>query len=156
GKTLEAALAMHPGTEKVFVIANPTQGPPATAPESVRAELNEFSNRVTLAYLSAPTVAELLDKVRALPPRCLVLFIWNPRAELGNLVYSDAIAARVAQVSPVPVYGTSDFYIGTGVVGGVIRRTSQTGSRLGELAARILNGTRAQDLPVEASPVVPI
>src|SRR5262249_8280251 len=47
-------------------------------------------------------------------------------------------------------------YIGSGIVGGVVRRTSETGTRLGDLAARILNGTPAQDLPIEVSPVVPI
>jgi signal transduction histidine kinase len=153
GKTLEAALAMHPGTERVYVIADsPTVG----GADMVRAELGDAVNRVPLTYLAAPTVAGLLDQIRALPPRSLVLYIWSPGYELGNLVYSDSVARLVAQASPVPVYGTSDFYIGTGVVGGVIRRTSETGVRLGELAARVLNGARAQDLPIESSPVVPV
>ena len=153
GKTLEAALAMHPDTERVYVIANNAT---LQGPDAVRAELDPFSSRVALTYLTAPTVAQLLDVVRALPQRSLVLYLWHPASELGNLVYSDAIAARVADVSPVPVYGTSDFYIGTGVVGGVVRRTSETGARLGELAARILNGTPARDLPIETSTVRPV
>jgi signal transduction histidine kinase len=153
GKTLEAALAMHPDTQRVYVIANSAT---LHLPDSVRAELDVVSHRVALAFLMAPTVAQLLDKVRALPPRSLVLYLWNPASELGNLVFADSIAARVAEASPVPVYGTSDFYIGTGVVGGVVRRTSETGTRLGELAAHILNGTRAQDLPIETSRVEPV
>jgi signal transduction histidine kinase len=153
GRTLEAALALHPGTERVYVIANAES--PGTS-VMARTELNRFANRVTLTYLDAPTVAELLNAVRSIPQRSLVLYLWNPGHELGNLVYSDAIASMLAQASPVPVYGTSDFYIGTGVVGGVIRRTSETGTRMGQLAARILNGARAQDLPIEASPLVPV
>jgi len=152
GKTLDAALAMQPDTQRVYVIAN-AGGPVG---EMVRDYLTGFSNRVSLTYLEQSTVASLLDAVRAVPPRSIILYILHPGNDLGNLVYSDAIAAQVAQVSPVPVYGTSDFYIGTGVVGGVIRRTSQTGARIGELAARILNGARAQDLPIETSPVAPI
>jgi signal transduction histidine kinase len=54
------------------------------------------------------------------------------------------------------VYSTSDLYIGTGVVGGVVRYTTDTGARIGELAAAILNGTRAPDLPIETSPLVPL
>jgi len=153
GRTLDAALAIHPGTERVYVIAN---GPAQSITEMARSELADFSRRVTLIYITAPTVATLLEAVRAVPPGSLILYIWHPGNDLGNLVHSDAIAAQVAQVSPVPVYGTSDFYIGTGVVGGVIRRTSETGVRIGEMAAQILNGARAQDLPIETSPVAPI
>ena len=40
----------------------------------------------------------------------------------------------VAQAAPVPVYGTNDFYIGSGVVGGVVRETYETGTRAGEMA----------------------
>ncbi|HYM23967.1 MAG TPA: ATP-binding protein, partial [Vicinamibacterales bacterium] len=153
GKTLEAALTMHPETEHVYAIADAAGLP---AGDLARAELSGFAGRVPLTYLAAPTVAQLLDEVRALPPRSLVLYIWSPGYELGNLVYSDAVASMIAQASPVPVYGTSDFYIGAGVVGGVIRRTKDTGTRLGELAARVLNGEHAQDLPIESSPVVPV
>jgi signal transduction histidine kinase/ABC-type uncharacterized transport system substrate-binding protein len=153
GRTLEAAVAMNPGTERVYVIANsPSRGTATMA----RAELGNFSTRFPVMYLEAPTVAKLLDAVRAVPPRSLILYIWHPGTELGNLVYADTIAAQVAEASPVPVYGSSDLYLGTGVVGGVVRRTEETGIRVGELTAQILNGARAQDLPIETSPLVPI
>jgi signal transduction histidine kinase/ABC-type uncharacterized transport system substrate-binding protein len=153
GKTLDAALAMHPDTARVYVIAN---SPNLSNLSLARAELRGLATRVPLTYLEAPTVAKLLEAVRAVPPRSLILYMWHPGTELGNLVYSDAIAAQVAAASPVPVYGTSDFYMGSGVVGGVVRYTVQTGTRMGELAAQILNGARAEDLPIETSPLVPI
>jgi signal transduction histidine kinase len=71
-------------------------------------------------------------------------------------VYADAIARLVAQAATVPVYGTSDVYIGTGVVGGVVRRTNETGIRLGAIAMRILTGTRPQDVPIETAQLVPV
>jgi signal transduction histidine kinase len=71
-------------------------------------------------------------------------------------MYPDEVAWLVAQAAAVPVYGSSDFYIGSGVVGGVVRSTRDTGIRIGEMALRILTGTRAQDMPIETSPVVPI
>jgi signal transduction histidine kinase len=54
------------------------------------------------------------------------------------------------------MYGTSDIYIGSGVVGGVVRDTRESGVRLGTLALRILTGTRAQDIPIEDTRVAPI
>ena len=55
----------------------------------------------------------------------------------------------------MPVYGTSDLFIGTGVVGGVVRLTHETGLRIGELARQILDGARPQDLPIETARLVP-
>ena len=52
--------------------------------------------------------------------------------------------------------GTSDLYIGTGVVGGVMRRTRETGTRLGDMALRVLAGTRPQDIPIETARVVTV
>lgn len=153
GKTLDAALAMHPGTEHVYVIAN---SPSPVGAALARAELRQYSQRIALTYLEGPTVARLLDAVRAVPPRSVILYIWHPGTEFGNLVYADAIAMQVAQASPVPVYGTSDLYIGSGVVGGLVRRTDETGVQIGALAAQIVNGTRAQDRPIETPPLVPI
>jgi signal transduction histidine kinase len=152
-KTLDAALAMNPNTERVYVIANSTSPAVETM---ARSELRDYAARMPLTYLEAPTVPSLLEAVRAVPPRSIILYIWHPGTGLGNLVYPDAIAAQVAEASPVPVYGTSDLYIGSGVVGGVVRRTAETGARMGELAAEIVNGARAADLPIESSPLTPI
>jgi signal transduction histidine kinase len=101
-------------------------------------------------------VSKLLDAIRAVPRHSLILYIWHPGTDRGNLVYSVAIAAEVAGASPVPVYATSDLYLGSGVVGGVVRRSMETGTRIGELAAQIVNGARAQDLPIETPPLVPL
>jgi signal transduction histidine kinase len=153
-ETLKMALDLQPSTDRVFVVA--TGGDQQTI-ESVRTELSSFSTRVRITYLEDATVRGLVSAVKAIPPRSIILYIWhNPRPDAGNVVYADAIAQLVAQAATVPVYGTSDFYIGTGVVGGVVRRTNETGIRLGAIAIRILTGTRPQDIPIETAQVVPV
>ncbi len=124
--------------------------------ESVRAELSGFSRQVSLTYLNEETVPLLLSAVKAVPPGSLILYIWHTQQDPGMVMYPDEVARLVAEAAPVPVYGTSDFYIGTGVVGGVVRRTHETGTRIGEMALRILTGTRPQDIPIEAAQVVPV
>ena len=44
----------------------------------------------------------------------------------------------MAHAAPVPVYGTIDLYIGTGIVGGVVRGTRETGTRVGQMSLQIL------------------
>jgi signal transduction histidine kinase len=152
-ETLRLALELHPSTQRVFVVA---KGADDQTVAAVRAELSGFSRQVSLTYLNEHTVPLLLSAVKAVPPGSLILYIWHTQQDSGMVMYPDEVARLVAQVAPVPVYGTSDFYIGTGVVGGVVRRTHETGTRIGEMALRILTGTRPQDIPIEAAQVVPV
>jgi len=152
-ETLRLALELHPSTQRVFVVAKGTDDETI---ESVRAELSGFSRQVSLTYLNEKTVPLLLSAVKAVPAGSVILYIWHTQQDPGIVRYPDEVARLVAQVAPVPVYGTSDFYIGTGVVGGVVRRTHETGSRIGEMALSILTGTRPEDIPIKAAQVVPV
>ena len=153
GETLKLALELQPTTERVFVVAN---GRSQETIEAVRAELRDFSPRVSFTYLTERTLPKLVAAIRAVPPNSVILYIWHTQQDPGNIVYPNEIARVVAEAAPVPVYGTSDFYVGSGVVGGVVRGTRETGVRLGEIAVRILTGTRADDIPIETPPLLTI
>jgi signal transduction histidine kinase len=153
GETLKLALALHPLTRQVFVIA---QNPDQPTLEFVRAELRDVSHQVSIAFATDATVPGLLSTVKALPQGSLILYIVFGQVHPGDVVYADAIARLVADAATVPVYGTSDLYIGTGVVGGVTRSTRETGARIGDMTLRILAGTRPQDMPIETARVMPV
>ena len=152
-ETLKLALTLHPSTERVFVIASRSDDQTV---ESARDEFSAFSRQVSITYSTEATVPLLLSAVRAIPQGSLILYIWHSQTEPGRAMYSDAVARLVAEAASVPVYGTSDLYIGTGVVGGVMRGTRETGTRLGDMTLRILAGTRPQDIPIETVRVTPV
>jgi signal transduction histidine kinase len=152
GETLRLALDLQPSTERVFVIA---RRPDRQTVESVRAELLEFSKSVPLTYLDQEKVPDLLAAVKAVPPRSLILYVYYSPNDPGFLPDLPAVARQVVEASPVPVYGTNERYIGSGVVGGVVRGSRATGTRMGEMALQILNGTSARDIPVENARLVP-
>lgn len=151
-ETLRLALELHPSTERVFVVA---RGPDEQPVQSVRAELGDSWGRAALTYVSEPTVPRLLAAVKAVPPRSLILYIWHSQAEPGLALFANEVLPLVVQASPVPVYGTNDDYIGSGVVGGVVRGRRETAARMGEMARQILNGTRPRDIPIENARLVP-
>ena len=151
-ETLQLALTLQPSTRQVLVVAKGR----AETEEAVRSQLRESSGRVRLTYVVEQTVSELLARVKTAPPDSVILYIWHTQQDPGHVMYADAIARLVAQAASVPVYGTSDFYIGSGVVGGVVRDTRETGTRLGQIALQILTGTRARDIPIEIARTVPI
>jgi signal transduction histidine kinase len=151
-ETLKLALELHPSTERVFVVAS---SPNRSNVDAVKFELRDFSHRVLITFLEEPTLPELLTAVTRIPPGSLLLHIWQRENERSG---SDPqnVARRVVEAARVPVYGTADLIVGSGVVGGVVRGTRETGTRAGQMALQILHGTRAQDIPVEDAPLGPI
>jgi signal transduction histidine kinase len=152
-ETLKLAMELHPSTEQVFVVAASREQQDVDA---VHTELAGLSQRVRLTYIDADTVPQLLAEVRAIPQRSLILYVWYDSHDPGSVVHPDEIARLVASASPVPVYGTNEFYLGSGVVGGVVRGTRETAVRMAEMAREILSGRLAQDIPIESARLVPI
>ena len=152
-ETLKFALKLHPSTEQVFVIANARD---AQNVEAVHAALDAFSWPARLVYLDEPSLSGLIAAVAALPPRSLVLYVWYSERDRGTPPDTAQAARLVAEAAAVPVYGTNERYLGSGVVGGVVRSRQETGIRLAQMARQIIAGTRVEDIPFENARLVPI
>jgi PAS domain S-box-containing protein len=150
-RTLAMALQLHPSTRQVFVVA---YAPTLDLVERVRSELQPFASRVELTYFGDASLDRLLAVVKGLPDDSLVLLVRHSQ-EQGKILFPPDVARLVSEASRVPVYGVSDSYVGTGVVGGVVTSREQIGRRLGEMVAQVLAGARAQDIPMEPVPLRP-
>ena len=119
--------------------------------EAVYAALGASSWPVRLTYLDEPSLSRLIATVAALPPRSLVLYVWYTERDRRGSSSGDPeqVARLVAEAAAVPVYGSNDRYLGSGIVGGVMRSTQGTGARMAEMARQIIAGRRAEDIPLE-------
>ena len=108
-----------------------------------------------MTYINVDTLPRLRDAVKAAPPDSLLLHIWQRQSE-GRAVDPRDVARVVAETATVPVYGTVDLNVGTGIVGGVVRGLHEMGTRVGQIALEILEGRRPQDIAVEDAPLVPM
>ena len=151
--TMELALKLHPSTRKVLVVA---QSPTVKGYDTrVRSALEPFSRRVDITYVPQQSFAGLLAAVRAAPRDSLILFGRYIPDDAGSSVYSYEVLRRLAEVSPVPIYGTADIYLGTGAVGGMMQADRETGRRLGALARRILDGVPPERIPIDSVRLAP-
>ena len=50
----------------------------------------------------------------------------------------------------------SSHHVGSGIIGGYVSSTEASATRVAEIALRIANGERAQDIPVESAPTIPM
>jgi signal transduction histidine kinase len=122
----------------------------------MRTRLRDLTTAATLTFIDEPTVSRLLAAIKDVPSRSLIVYQGYSQNLPGQRMQPDEVARLVAGASRAPVYGTNDIYVGSGVVGGVLRDTRESGARLGAIALRILTGTRAQDIPIGEAPVVPM
>src|SRR5262245_27747542 len=150
--TLELALRLQPGTKRVAVVTGATD---FDRWWRVRAEaaLKTYAGRLEAQYLDALPIPDLLQAVAALPPGTIVLHSTVYRDGAGNPTQPRDVMRQVAQASSVPVYGTFEPSLGTGVVGASIVPLAAQGRRAGELALRIMNGEQAGLIPIEAWPL---
>jgi PAS domain S-box-containing protein len=155
-KTVELALALHPGAKHLFVISGTLET--IEGFESVaRAALKGYENELAITYLTDLSLKDLKTRLERLPDRSIVLYIWQQvRDSRGNLLETSDVLAMIAQWSKAPIYGMSPVTVGLGVVGGYVWTNESRDEKLAELTRRVANGTRAVDIPIENAPALPM
>jgi PAS domain S-box-containing protein len=155
-KNLDLVLRLHPETEQVFVIGG-TLERDKKLEAMAREQLQSYESRVRINYLTDLPPDELIAKTKRLPERSIVLYVWQQaQDEQGKVLEFVDILTLVRQSSPVPIYGMASWHVGSGIVGGYVNTPEGSASRAAEIALRIINGERAQDIPVESDQTVPM
>jgi len=124
--------------------------------QRVQSTLSEFSRRVQLTYIGESTMAAMVADVKALPPQSLVFYARYSPVDTTRVVYPDEPLSTIANASAVPVYAGSDVYMGQGIVGGMMQSNEADGTRVGEIARRILEGRRPEEIPIAPPSLAPI
>lgn len=146
--SLETALSLHPASRTAFVITG-TSADDRFFETLARHTCRDLEARVRIDYLSGLSIQKLLERVTALPPDSVVLFLSFARDAEREFTYSRDVVRLVAEQSNAPVYSISSIFMGEGIVGGRLLDYPRAGNEAGKLAARILGGE-----PVDAIPIV--
>ena len=147
GATLEAALRVDPGVRQVIVITG-TSEIDRDLEAAAAADLGHYRERVALTYLTGLPMAQVLDAVARLPKDSTVLFVSLLRDGSGRLFTNPEAVSLIARASKVPVYSWSETHLGHGIVGGRLASFEAQGARAAELALRILQGEKPQNMPM--------
>ncbi len=145
--TLDLALSLHPETKKV-VIVNDTSVTGQNVDRILRTLIPKYP-QLTFEFLEDVTMDEVRQRVGTLPADSLVLVTIFFKDKAGGFYEYDQFTSLIAESSSVPVYGTWDFSLGYGIVGGKLTSGYTEGERGAKLALRILNGENPNTLPVE-------
>jgi len=139
GQTLDLALKLRPAARRIAVVAG-ADGTCCGTLALVRESLERHAGGRDVEYLAGLTLAETLAAVKALPKDSVLLYLAMFRDGAGVPHVPRDVLIRISAVSPVPVFGLFETYLGHGIVAGAIASYEAQGHAAGALVARVLNG----------------
>jgi signal transduction histidine kinase len=155
GKTFEAAVRLFPNTRHVFVV-----GGTSVYDRVVLAATKDFFNslqhpRTEFSYLIDLEMGKLLEELKHLPADSIVFFTSFFQDSAGNRFLNATNALpMIASAANAPVFGMSDTYLGHGIIGGDLMNFQEQGTVTSRIVSDVLNGKKAEDIPIEVLPSV--
>jgi signal transduction histidine kinase/ABC-type uncharacterized transport system substrate-binding protein len=147
-KTLGAALRLQPDSKRVVVVGGVSSFDKHL--EAIfRERLHGYEARLDFTYLTDLDMSTLLERLKHLPNHSIVLYTHLGMDAKGTrFVGASQAGPMIARAANAPVFGPSDVDLGYGEVGGYLHSFAKEGKTVGEIAIRILNGERPQDIPI--------
>lgn len=146
-KTLDAALRLRPGTKHVIVIGG-VGDVDLERNAAIQNQLKSYESRLQISYFTGVPVPDLVQRLRSLPSDTIVLLGNLGLDSVGNLYSTAESGAIVAGNANVPVFSLIDRSLNHGEVGGKVSDSVEQGKIAGEMALRILNGEKPQQIPI--------
>ncbi len=145
--TLRVALRLQPETSKIVVINDRTTTGLANRKILDRI-IPDFASGVKFEFFDNLSMAELQQKVQSLKQGAIILLLTFNKDKLGKDFDYNQSLALISQVAKVPIYGVWDFYLGKGIVGGMLTNGRIQGETAGRMALRILEGESVKNIGV--------
>jgi PAS domain S-box-containing protein len=147
-KTLAAALRLQPDTEHVVVVGG-------VAPYDrhletlVKQSFGKYEAQLDFIYLTDLPMPQLLERLKHLPSHSIVYHTSIMQDSAGTH-FVDAVQSvpMVASAAKAPVFAVDDVDVGSGTVGGDVFSFSLAGRVLAEMASKILNGEKPENIPI--------
>ncbi|ADU64304.1 MAG: sensor histidine kinase [Pseudodesulfovibrio sp.] len=158
--TIGAIFALQPGVKTIHLVSDETTTGRINRAATERV-LPRFAGRAEFSWVGETSMAELETLLASLPQDHACLLVSYNLDRLGRwYTYGEAME-HLSMAFAVPMYGFWDFFLGNGqvtgkpgepagFVGGVLASGHHQGALAATMAARIMAGEQADDIPVMA------
>ncbi|MGE0121208.1 MAG: ATP-binding protein [Dongiaceae bacterium] len=145
-KSFELAKRLLPGARDVVVVTG------AAAfdrywERTAREVLKPLEQHYQLTYLAGLPFGELIDRIKALPPDAIVIYLSVFEDGRGEQFIPRDVARVLAESSPTPIFSIYDSFVGVGIAGVYADRFEAVGRETARLALRVLGGEEASRIP---------
>jgi PAS domain S-box-containing protein len=146
-QTIALMHQLYPKARRIVVVVDDT-----TTGVALRKELlplaAAYKGKIDFEFWDALTLEQMRQRLPTLGQDALVLLMAYARDSAGTYIDFAEIASLVSKLSPVPVFGTWDFFMGHGIVGGRLTNAAAQGRAAGEILLRALAGENIDRIPV--------
>jgi PAS domain S-box-containing protein len=149
--TLDVALTLQPQTQRVVVVAGKASLDSAMV-EQAHEEFRAYEGKVEFIYLTGLPIGELRNKLAQLPEKSIIFYLSISSDDAGKFYTNPEVLALLAPSANAPIYGASQTFMGTGMIGGMLIDYEAIGTRAAEMGLRILAGESPQNIPLEVVP----
>lgn len=146
-ETINIAHRLHP-TAKSIVVALPETTTGKAIKMRLRGTHNTKENEINIELWEGLAFETLLEKLATRSDAPIVLTLGTGRTRNGRVISNTEKAERIAEASNGPVYGSGEFLLGHGIIGGKLTSGFTQGETAAQYAIDIIRGTRPEDIPV--------
>ena len=147
-RTIALMLRLHPTLDTVLVVDdNQSFVAEINRRQTVKA-IASLRPKTKFLFIKDATLNEMLDKVAKLKGRKAILLNNYTQDKNGSYISFDENIQLIRERAKVPIYSTWNFYLGEGIVGGMLTSGYKQGRLAAQLALKILKGSKADSLPV--------
>lgn len=152
-KNFELISKLHPNLKNLLII-NDKSITGLAVKKDLNPIIEKYSKKFNIEYTDNLEISDLKDKVSELEKGdSAILFVLLFKDTTGKYFTYKQSFEEVRKVSQVPIYGLWDFYLNSGMVGGLLTSAIAQGDTVSKMALDVLNGKDIKDIPVvEKSP----
>ncbi|MBR1156686.1 ATP-binding protein [Bradyrhizobium sp. JYMT SZCCT0428] len=150
-KTLSLAERLQPEARRLYVIAGRGEADRRWQ-STARRVIEEHSRKFETTFLFELPYAKLVAELSKVPKDAIVIVLTVFADGDGKAFVPAQVATDLAALSPAPVYGPYDTFIGGGAVGGFVETFESTGTATAELAIEIMKGADPTALAPRTNP----
>ena len=144
--TLAMARALQPDAERIVVIGG--SGPlDSVSVSAALTAVDSLRDSLQLTLLRGLSFDALLQALRRLPQRSIVLFANYRQEPHGQLYEPTDIIGSLARAAAAPMYVQIRHYVGEGAIGGAVIRFDDEGVETGRLIVRTLRRRLGDAMP---------
>lgn len=146
-KNIDLILKIHPNLEKLVIINDRSRTGHAMKKDIFQV-LPTYNNRFDIEYIDNMDIGDLKKRVKQLPRKSAILWVLLFKDKAGKYFTHKESLRQIREVASRPIYGLWDFYLGEGIVGGVLTSsTAQAHSALRKVD-KILKGAHPKNVPI--------
>ena len=150
-KTLSLAERLQPEARRLFVVAGSGETDRRWQPIA-RKMIEERSRKFETTFLFELPYSELVAKLSKIPSDAIVIVLTVFADSEGKTFVPAQVAAELSALSPAPVYGPYDTFVGRGAVGGFVETFESIGTAAADMAIEIMQGRDPATLAPRTNP----